>query len=428
MYGEDDDADSFVPSDTCCLHWRAIYITGSQSLPEFCVLEEQPMNKKISLGLALSLIAITAAVTFILTSFFSLQSFNKMVMDVNEKARKYNLLQSLDSYVRENYYGDIDESTLNSGILKGYVAGLDDKYSRYLTADEYQDELNSNNGESVGLGLTLTEDTGGYIRILEIVDGSSADESGLLPEDIIVKVDGDDVPEIGFDEAVDSLRGAEGTSITLTIRRNGIDTDYTLTRRTIRQITVTGEMLSGYIGYVKITSFKNNTPDQFAEVLERLTSNGAKALIFDVRDNGGGLLTALNDCLDPLLPEGTVATAEYRDGHTENIVYSDSSELDLPMAVIVNENTASAAELFAASLRDFGKAQLVGTQTYGKGVMQATAEFDNGGAIVLTVAEYKTVYSDCYDGVGLIPEYQVENETADYDSQYYKAIEIMSAA
>ena len=147
-----------------------------------------------------------------------------------------------------------------------------------------------------------------------------------------------------------------------------------------------------------------------------------------MRDNGGGLLTALNDCLDPLLPEGTVATAEYRDGHTENIVYSDSSELDLPMAVIVNENTASAAELFAASLRDFGKAQLVGTQTYGKGVMQATAEFDNGGAIVLTVAEYKTVYSDCYDGVGLIPEYQVENETADYDSQYYKAIEIMSAA
>lgn len=388
------------------------------------------MNKKISLGLALSLIAIASAVTFILTSFFSLQSFNKKVVDVNEKAKKYNSLQLLDTYVRDNYFGKIDETELNDGILKGYVAGLDDKYSRYLSADEYIDEQNENAGELIGLGLTLSEDESGYIRIDSIIADSPAIESGIQNGDIIISVDGVDVIETGFNEAVEAMNGSEGTSITLTVRRNGVDTDYTFTRRSIELVTVTGELIDGSIGYIKIDGFKQNTPDQFINTLQHLTSNGAKALIFDLRDNPGGLVESVEECLDPLLPEGVIAIAEYKDGHSETIVYSDSSELDMPMTVIVNKNTASAAELFAASLRDFGKAELVGEKTYGKGVMQITTEMENGGAVVLTVAEYRTTVSECYDKIGLNPDYTVVDDNADddYDVQYYEAMNIINRA
>lgn len=383
------------------------------------------MNKKISLGLALSLITVSIAVTFILTSFFSLQSFNTKVVDVNEKAKKYTALQALDSYVRDNYYGDINENTLSDGIMKGYVSGIDDKYSRYLTEEEYLTEQNDNSGTLVGLGLTIAEDESGYIRISEIISESPATDSGLLENDIIIAIDGVDVKDIGFAEAADAMRGTEGSPISLTIRRDGKDTEYSFTRRSIEVTTVEAEMLGNYVGYIKISGFKQNTPQQFIDALERLTANGATSLVFDLRDNGGGLVSALSECLDPLLPEGVVATAEYKDGHSETLVYSDASELNMPMAVIVNENTASAAELFAASLRDFGKAPLVGSQTYGKGVMQTTTELENGGAVILTVAEYKTSRSECYDGIGLTPDVPVENDVEGFDAQYSAAIEVV---
>lgn len=387
------------------------------------------MNKKISLGLAISLIAIASAVTFILTSFFSLQSFNNMVKDVNEKAKKYGSLQTLDGFVREHYYGDIDEDNLSDGILKGYVSGLGDKYSRYLTPEEYQEEVSSESGKLVGLGLTLTQDESGYIRIVEIMADSPVSDAGVHAGDIITSVEGNDVLIEGFDASIDALMGQEGTSITLTIRRDGIDKDYVFTRRSMEVKSVEGEMLKGYIGYIKITGFKQNTSEQFISELEKLRSNGAKGFVFDVRDNPGGLVTSLEECVDPLLPEGVIATSEYLDGHSDTLVYSDESEIDLPMVVIVNKKTASAGELFAASLKDFGKAQLVGTQTYGKGVMQETSRFDDGSAVVLTVAKYKTANSECYDGVGITPEVIIDDDAeTEADEQLEKAIETVKLA
>lgn len=386
------------------------------------------MNKKISLGLALSLIAIASAVTFILTSFFSLQSFNEKVMDVNEKSKKYNSLQVLDSYVRENYLGDIDENELSDGILKGYISGLDDKYSRYLSAEEYLSEQSEDEGQLVGLGLTLSKDDNGYIRITEIMPDSPVIDAGLEVGDIITIIDGVDVLAAGFDESIESMRGIEGSEIKLTVRRDGIDKDYSFTRRSLEMITVSGEMINEQVGYIKISGFKKNTPQQFVDTLERIISNGAKALVFDVRDNGGGIVDSLADCVDPLLPEGVIATAEYKDGHSETLIYSDETMLDIPIVVLVNKYTASAAELFAASLRDFGGAVLVGEKTYGKGVMQQTTEFDKKGAVVLTVARYKTTVSDCYDGVGLIPDLTVENSDEDYDDQYAKAVEVANTS
>ena len=385
------------------------------------------MNKKITLGLAISLIAIASAVTFILTSFFSLQSFNEKIVDVNEKAEKYENLEVLDNYVREQYFGDIDEKKLNSGILKGYVNGLEDKYSRYLTAEEYQEELTEDSGERVGLGITVAEDESGYMLITEILENSPLSDSDIKVNDIIVAINDIDVLKDGFDEAVNEMRGNEGTEVTITVRRGGTDIKKTFTRTAIEVITVNGEMLDNYVGYIKVSGFKKNTPDQFISELEELIANGAKAFIFDVRVNGGGLVSALEECIDPLLPEGVIANAVYSDEHEETIVYSDESELDLPMVVLVNGNTASAAELFAASLKDFEKAKLVGEQTYGKGVMQVTSKLDDGSAVVLTVAEYKTVKSECYDKIGITPDYIVESddENSNTDLQLNKAIEVI---
>ena len=384
------------------------------------------MNKKISLGLAISLVAIASAVTFILTSFFSLQSYNKKVVDVNEKAKKYNSLQHLDSFVREHYNGDIDEKDLNNGILKGYVSGLGDKFSEYLSQDEYLDEQTVNAGEQIGLGLTLTEDSSGYILIENVLEDSPAAESGLVSGDVITSVAGIDVKETGFDEAMEAMKGSEGSTVELTVRHNGVDTNYTFTRRSIEVVSVTGTLVDGYIGYIKIDGFKQNTPEQFVETLQRLTSNGAEALLFDVRDTSEGVIDSVQECLDPLLPEGIIATAEYKDGHTETIVYSDESAIKLPMAVLVNKNTSNVAELFAAALKDINNAQLIGIKTSGNGSLQEITDFENGGAVKLTVAEIKTASEKSYNKVGLSPDVVVENENENVDSQYNKAIESLT--
>ena len=376
------------------------------------------MNKKISLGFAISLIAIASAVTFILTSFFSLQSFNK-------KFEKYDSLQEIDTLVHENFYGDIDENDINNGILKGYISGLNDKYSRYLTADEYTDEKSDNAGEMTGLGITVKKDDSGYIKVTEIMPDSPASESDIKIDDLIVSVNGNDVLETGFEKSMEIMSEKDNTEVSIIVRRDGVDKTYKLTRRPIEMVTVTGEMLDNYIGYIKISGFIQNTPQQFNDALDEIIQNGAKGIIFDLRENGGGLVDALEDCLDPLLPEGTIATAEYSDGNSKTIVYSDKSEINIPMVVIVNEHTASAAELFAASLKDFGKADIVGETTYGKGVMQSTIELSNGGAVVLTIAKYKTTISECYDGIGITPDYIVQNEDND-DDQYNKALEVIT--
>lgn len=365
------------------------------------------MNKKISLGLAISIAALVAAITFIMTSFFSLQRFNSQVQAVKEKAQKYERLEALDTYVRDNYYTDLDEEALMNGMLKGYVAGLDDPYSSYLTAEEYEALLERGAGQTVGIGVTATMNEEGYILLVEVQENSPAQEAGLLPDDLIVAVEGEDVAALGFETAIDNIKGDEGTDVTITVRRAGTDRDYTITRRTFDLITVTGELLEGNIGYIRITNFRENTVEQYEKLMEQLLANGAESIIFDVRDNGGGLLDALEQMLDPLLPEGVIATATYQDGTTENVVHSDAEELMLPMAVLVNENSASAAELFSASLRDFEKAQLVGETTYGKGVMQTTVQLEDGGGLTLTVATYQTVRSECYQGVGLTPDVEI---------------------
>ncbi len=363
------------------------------------------MNKKVSLGVCISAVAIMCALTFIVTSFLSLQRFNSKVQAVKEKAEKYERLEALDTYVRENFYKtDLDEDALLDGILKGYVAGLDDPYSVYMTDEEYQELMTRESGKTVGIGVTVQPTDEGYIEVLLVEEGSPAEKAGLLAGDLIIGVDGKEINDVDYNDAVEMVRGEENTKVTLTILRNGREVEFTVTRKSFDLKTVKSKLIDGHIGYIRITNFRENTDEQFQDALDEMMANGADCLLFDVRTNGGGLLSSLENMLAPLLPEGIIATATYKNGNTATVVSSAASEITLPMAVLVNGKSASAAELFSASLRDFKGAKLIGEKTFGKGVMQTTREMPDGGGITLTVATYQTTRSECYHGVGLIPD------------------------
>ena len=357
-------------------------------------------SKKINF----SVTVIACIVTALLTCFLTLWI-------MNQKLNKYARLREVDNYIKNNYYLDLDQDTeqaLMDTMLKGYVAGLGDKYSQYLTAEEYQNFMTKESGKTVGIGVTAIQNEDGYPKIIEVQENSPAEQAGLQINDIIIAVEGEDVLEYGYLESIANIKGEENTSVTITIQRDMQKLDYDIIRKSFDIITAKGQMLENQIGYIKIDSFRENTVEQFLNALENLQENGAKGLIFDVRDNGGGLLDSLEKMLDPLLPEGVIATATYHGGVTENVVVSDANEINLPMVILVNGNSASAAELFSASLRDFKQAKLVGTQTFGKGIMQVTTRMHDGAGLSLTVATYQTSVSECYQGVGLEPDVILE--------------------
>lgn len=350
----------------------------------------------------------------------------------SEIESKSNLIE-LEKYVNDNYYKAADKESAMNGALKGYVEGLEDPYSSYLTADEYNSWKTMESGTMVGIGVTVQFDEESGLYVAEVKEGYPAYESGIKEGDIITEVEGESIPEMGYEEAVSRIKGEEGTSVNLTIKRDdNEDMKFSVLRSEIVVNTVSGKMLDEDIAYIRISAFRENTDEQFKEIFDELIDDGAKGIVFDLRNNGGGMLVSLKAILDPLLPEGTIATAKYGNGEVKTIIESDKNEINLPMAVLVNGNTASAAELFAASLSDFDKAFLVGETTYGKGVMQDTREVA-GGAVTLTVATYQTVRGECYHGIGITPDYEVslsEDFVLDYenpdekgDSQLKTAIE-----
>lgn len=327
-------------------------------------------------------------------------------------------LEDLQQVVESDYYEKVDTETLMDGALKGYVSALEDPYSGYLTPGEYQQWQSNEAGVSVGIGVTvtLTEDGSG-LQIVSVEEPSPAKLAGLQVDDVITGVDGETVADLGYQEAVNRVRGEVDTSVELTVQRGETEWKKTVQRKEIEVVSAYGVMLENQIGYIRIASFKENTVEQFQTALQNLLKNGAKALVFDVREDGGGLVAALEKIVDPLLPEGDIATATYNNGETKLLVHSDANELQLPMMVLVNGNTASAAELFTASLKDFGKAEVIGEQTFGKGIMQNTVEMKDGGAVTLTVATYQTTRGECYHGVGITPDVVIKEdyETIDFD-------------
>lgn len=397
------------------------------------------MNKKISLGAALALMFVITAVTFSITMIFSRQMFASTVSNISQREAMYDKLYEIDSYVRKNYYGDIDETNLNDYLAIGYVAGLSDRYAAYYSAEEYAQHQQENAGKLVGIGIRAMKDESGFIKVMEVYPDSPAAEAGIKPNDLIVKVNDIDVSEDTYESAIKSISGKAGTKLSLTVRTDNQDREIKeITRRVVVTPTVYPRMIDN-VGYVKIVDFNENTYDQFKKAIENLVGNqNAQALVFDLRNNTGGLVDPVIKMLDMLLPEGVIATANYRDGSTEVLGTSDANCVNLPMAVLTNDRTASAAELFTQALRDYDMAKSVGTTTFGKGVMQVTHSLKDGSAVRITVAEYNPPKSPNYNGVGIKPDYEVsltEDQIKNFDSlnettdpQLKKALEVLAAA
>ncbi len=368
------------------------------------------MSKKIlSLGVALALMLVTAALTFSITMVYSQAEFNQRVYNIKAREAMYSKIAEVDNLIRQNYIGTIDETQLQDAISAAFVEGIGDTYGQYLTAETYAKYVSSNEGVMIGIGVTVKLADSGYIQVVSVNENSPAQEAGILPDDLITKVDDFAVTKDTYSEAVDRVSGEEGTTVTLTIRRGADELQpVVVTRKRIELTTVTYKMLSENVGYIAITGFNSNTVSQFNTALDAVMSQGAEGLVFDVRNNPGGTVSSVAKILDRLVPEGPIVSATYKDGTTDILATSDATEINLPMVVVTNKDTASAAELFTQALKDYGKAVSVGDKTtYGKGTMQTTKKLNDGSALNITVAWYNPPKSANYDGVGVPADFEV---------------------
>ena len=370
-------------------------------------------------------IVITVACTAMLT--FS-ATYSAMKYSDMKKLKEFQLLAEAENIIAKHFYYDASDSEkLIDSAVGGYVSALEDPYSRYQSIKQTEERNESHTGLKTGVGITVLGREDGYMEVVEVNSKTPAEKAGMQAGDIIRKLDGSDVKDMGYEEAVNYIKTGEVDSVVkITVERDGNIIDFDIKREKIDIITATSEMIDD-IGVIKISQFNDKTPEQVKNCFDDCKAKGAKGIIFDVRNNGGGLVTAVEECLDPLLPEGKIAVAIYKDGKEETIVSSDAEETDMPMTVLMNGNSASGAELFAASLRDFKGAELVGETSFGKGIMQDTFSLSNGSTVVLTVAEYKTTKSDCYHGVGLIPDYEVFPAEGVEDAQLDKALEVIKS-
>ncbi len=395
------------------------------------------MNKKISLGVAISLIAIGCAITFVLTWTVSLNIYNSKISSGDQYEGVYEKLRELDAVVRNNYIGTVNDESVENAIINGYVSGLGDKYASFLQANSYYELQQTTGGVVVGAGFEAEADGSGYLVISNVYRNSSAYLNNIKAGDVITEIDGRSLLSMDEGTALEKISGAVGTTIGLKLLRNGEEISVSLIRQQIDIESVIGEMLDNGIGYIKITAFNDKTAEQFSGALNNLVDRGLNSLILDVRQNGGGVISPLKSMLNRLLPACVAATAEYKNGVRRTLIETDSQEyINVPMVVLVDGSTASAAELFAVALRDEGKALLVGMQTYGKAVMQGTYGFPDGTALTISNAKIIPSKSPSYDGVGLKPDYVIELSPGDTpetvsrenDSQLQKAIEILTPA
>ena len=368
------------------------------------------MNKKISLGAAIALMAIIASATFSVTMVYSRQTFNDTVHNIKEREAMYSKLAEIDKWVRQNYYGNLDDSALTDSLAKGYMAGTGDPYAKYLTVEEYSRQNQSGLSKSVGIGVVTSLDETGYIRVEEVYPESPALAADIQPGDLIVRIDETDVTKDNCEELQQSILGEAGTQIDVVVRRDNVDTPHPLTRRDVEKPTVYTNMTEDGVGYVQIVEFGANTADQFSRAVDKLVSEGANSLVFDVRSNQTGPIDQATRILDKLLPQGDIVSATYKDGSTQVLATSDPAFIDLPMVVLTNEKTASSAELFAQALKDYEQlgVKSVGTLTMGKGSMQETQQLSDGSAIDVTVAKYNSPSGLTFDGVGVKPDFEVK--------------------
>ncbi len=346
-------------------------------------------------------------------------------------------IMALEGLIELNYLGEIDREAEEEGLYKGLVDSLNDPYSEYYTQEEYQENFERVTKQYYGIGATLTQDPEtNLISVVYIYPDTPAERAGLKVGDVLFSVDGTEGASVTLDDYVDLIRGEAGTSIHVVVVREGVDHDLEvdITREEITLPTVQSEMMDGDIGYIYISNFAANTAEEFEATVEDLTKQGMKAMILDVRYNPGGILSSVVQILDDILPEGTVVYTEDKYGKRTDEVSDEEHQMQLPIAVLINGDSASASEIMAGAIRDYDYGTLIGTTTYGKGVVQKTFELEDGSAVKLTIEEYFTPDGENIHGKGIAPDIELEYEFLggeddeyDYslDNQVQKAIEVL---
>ena len=385
---------------------------------------------------ALAMLVITAAIGagVIVINHIDLGSMKKsgsgqVVGQYTEKK-----LEELKGLIDEVYLHEeeVDEEALTEGIYQGYIAALNDPYSAYYTAEETKEMMESTSGEYSGIGALMSQNREtGVITIANVYENSPAAEAGMKNEDILYKVEGEEVTGVDLSEVVTQVKGKEGTEVKMTLLRGADrqEIEVTAVRRKLQTQTVSYEMKEGQIGYIRVSEFDEVTLEQFREAKAALESQGMASMLIDLRGNPGGNLSTVCDMLREILPEGLIVYTEERDGERTDYKCDGKTPWEKPLAVLINGASASASEIFAGAVQDYGIGQLVGTTTYGKGVVQQLFPMTDGTMVKLTIAEYFTPKGRNIDGTGIVPDVEVEyvydEPNPEADNQMEKAMELL---
>ncbi|HLR21129.1 MAG TPA: S41 family peptidase [Tissierellaceae bacterium] len=375
------------------------------------------MSKKKIITISVILLILTNIVTFGLTNILSLQFNNKVIVPKKEYAEissvleEYSKILLLESIIEEDYLRDVDQDKFIEGQFKGVVQSLEDPYSQYLTEKEYKSLSEETSGSFGGIGVIVTPGDDNLITVVSPIEDTPGERAGIRSGDKIIKVDGEEYSAEEMDEAVEVMKGEPNTDVSLTIMRrdNNVNEmiDMDITREKIRLETVKSNIIDDNIGYIKLTSFDELTYDDFKKALEELENSNVEGLLIDLRNNPGGLLDSTADIANELLDKGDIVYTEDKNGKREYLK-SDESHTELPLVVLVNEGSASASEILAGAIQDHNRGEIIGTTTFGKGVVQRIKPLSDGSAIKLTISEYFTPNGTSIHGIGVKPDIEVE--------------------
>lgn len=345
-------------------------------------------------------------------------------------------IKTIQKYVDRYYVEDVNKKEMEEMMYMGLVSGLGDPYTSYIPADNLQDFIEDAQGEFVGIGIEYTKTMAdSAILVVTVMEDSPAEKAGLLPNDRITKIDGENVAPMETQEIQNRIKGKEGTTVNVTVFREstGETLEMGLVRAQIESTTVKGKMLDNQIGYIKILSFKKNTYDQFIKAYKDMKKQNMKGLVIDLRNNLGGLVDVVSKITDELVPEGTLVYTIDKQGNREDTI-SDANCIEVPLMLLVNGYSASSSEILAGAVQDMGVGKLVGTQTFGKGLVQGLYFLKDGSALKITIQKYYTPKGICIQGTGITPDYEVElPEEYQYtitvpeeeDTQLQKALDVI---
>ena len=378
--------------------------------PEYAASAEKKAGKKKRRGLAVfSAGALAGALLMAagLNAWSGNVLFSKRILSA-QTAQKAEVLKQL---IEEHYYkaDEVTDEQLEEGIYKGMLEALDDPYSVYYTTEEVEKLNETISGTYTGIGAYVSRDSStGCPKIAGVIAGAPAEKAGLQTDDILWKADGELLQDLELDMAVSRIKGEKGTVVHLTVIRDGKEMEFDVTRDEVHSETVAGKMLENQIGYLQIAEFDDVTPEQFTEELEKLQDQGIKGLIVDLRNNPGGTVEAVTSIAQHLIPEGLVFYMQYPDGSRKEYKAEGTEYVDLPIAVLVNGNSASASEILSSAIQDSGAGTVIGTQTYGKGVVQTIQPLTDGSAVKITIAKYFTPKGNDINKKGITPDVEAE--------------------